>query len=456
MDIKIYEDQTGLMVFPENRSLKDDNIVKLFHNKVDLFIKKTGNTLGICCYMLAHKGLARDLGYYIIYTNFYSDTIFANFKKDTDKILRDLKLQISPNSPENTIFNNMEKFDPIPRAKLEYGYEHNTDAIKNAVSDGKHLEYITGNINEISIFCRDILKKINNVDIYVTSGESKLGSINISRKDHERLFYPSEITKNILNDYEKKLKSNKDKDNERLGKEKIAEGFSGPIKDGINIFKNIGHDPTGYVIDEMNKVIDINKIYNALADKMDLKSGDKNEKEGLGIISKIFIGFTILIIGIVIGMIGQQHYFANSGILKDIGFETATASPTVIATPTVTASPTVIATPTVTASPTVIVMTNGTTPIPINTPLTFLNSYPQDTIANSSINENITFSVTTNKIADITWRLNSVRLQYNQSVNTSNYTTTASVTGMSIVNVTANTVNETISKEWKWNITKGR
>lgn len=437
MNIRIYEDQTGLMVFPDNRSLKDDNIVKLFHNKVDLSIKKTGNNLEIYCYMLAHKGLARDLGYYIIYTNIYSDTIFTNLKKDTDKILRDLKFQISSNTSENTVFNNIEKFDPIPGSKLEYAHGHNTDAIKNAVGEGRRLEYIAGNINEISIFCRDVLKNINNVEIYITSGENKLGNINISRKSHERLFYPSEETKSILNYYENKLKSNKDKDEEKLGKEKIAEGFSGPIKDGINIFKNIGHDPTDSIIDEMNKVIDVNKIYNNLENKRNLKREDKTEKEGLGIISKIFICFAILIVGIVIGMIGKPYLEAD--LFKYIEGST---------TPTITTSPTTIPTPTATPIPTIV------TPVPTSVPLAFLNTFPAGNSANSSVNEITTFSITINKPTDVTWRLNNVKLQYNQSVNISSYATTASATGMSTVNVTANTENESIHWEWKWNITK--
>lgn len=434
MNIKIYEDQTGLMVFPESRSLKDDNIVKLFHNKVDLSIKKIGNTLEIYCYMLAHKGLARDLGYYIIYTNFYSGNIFTNFKKDTDKILRDLKFQISSNISENTIFNNIEKFDPIPGSKLEYSHEHNTDAIKNAVGEGNRLEYTAGNISDISIFCRDVLKNINNVEIYITSGENKLGNINISRKSHERLFYPSESTKNILNDYEKKLKSYKDKDEERLGKEKIAEGFSGPIKDGIKIFKDIGHDPTEFIIDEMNKVADINKIYTNLENKRNLKREDKTEKEGLGILSKIFIFFAILIVGIVIGMVGKPYL--ETDIFKYIGNPTG---------PTITVSPTIIPTPTVTLIP--------TTPVPTSVPLTFLNAFPAGNSASSSVNETTTFSVTTNQIADITWHLNTGKAQYDQGVNISSYTTIASATGMSIVNVTAENINGSFSKEWKWNIT---
>lgn len=448
MNIKVYEDQTGLMVFPENRPQKDENIVKLFHNKVDLFVKKTGDNLEISCYMLAHKGLARDLGYYIIYTNFYSDAVFANFKKDIDKILRDLKIQVSSNNQENIIFDNIEKFDPKTGIKLDYGYEHNIDVVKNTLREGKRLEYTAGNVNEISIFCRDVLKKINNVEICITSGDNKLGNINISRKKNEKFFYPSESTKQILNEYKKK-------ESEGLGKDKIAEGFSGPIKDGVNIFKNIGRDPTDSIINEMNKVVDINKIYDNLSSRIGKKDKDETTNEGLGVISKIFIGFTILVIGIVIGMI--IYPYVEGKFIKGIeNPATITANPTMTPIPTImTPIPT-----STTPIPTIMTPVPNSTSIPTNgsansTNLTILTFYPKDKVINGFINNESTFSITTNQITDITWRLNGDKVQYNPGANTSNYTTTASVTGMLIINVTADTVNGSVSREWTWNIKKG-
>ena len=323
----------------------------------------------------------------------------------------------------------------------------NIDAVKNAVNDGKRLEYTAGNINEISIFCRDVLKRVNNVEIYITSGENKLGNINISRKKHERFFFPSESTKQILTEYEKKSKSYKDKDDEKLGKEKIAEGFSGPIRDGINIFKNIGHDPTESVIEEMNKIIDINKIYNTLTNKINLKSG-KTKKEGLGIISKIFIGLTIFIVGMAVGMIIQPNF--EGKFFKEIeNPTTVTTNPTAIPTPTsITPIPTETSIPTETPIPTSQIL------IPAN--ISILNTYPASIAINSSVGEQMTFGIATNQLADITWRLNNIKVQYTQSVNTSNYTNPALVTGMFIVNVTADTANGSASREWTWNITQGR
>ena len=40
MDIRIFEDQTGFMMFPEKSLDKDMNIVRLFDNKIDLYIKR--------------------------------------------------------------------------------------------------------------------------------------------------------------------------------------------------------------------------------------------------------------------------------------------------------------------------------------------------------------------------------------------------------------------------------
>jgi len=91
------------------------------------------------------------------------------------------------------------------------------------------------------------------------------------------------------------------------------------------------------------------------------------------------------------------------------------------------------------------------TPVPTeHVPLTFLNSDPKDTVINSSIDEQVIFSITTNQPADVTWSLNNEKVQSDQSVTTSNYIDTASVSGMSIVDVTAKTATDSISKEWKW------
>jgi hypothetical protein len=90
-------------------------------------------------------------------------------------------------------------------------------------------------------------------------------------------------------------------------------------------------------------------------------------------------------------------------------------------------------------------------PVPSeNAPLTFLNSDPKDTVVNSSINEQVAFSITISQPGDVTWSLNNVKVKYDPNAVSSNYIATASTIGMSIVDVYARSINSSASKEWKW------
>ena len=82
MDITIYEDQTGLMLFPVEKTEKNIQIVSFFNNNIDLFLEKIGDNLAIYCHLIASKASSRPIGYYVIFKDVYNDQIFSNFKKE--------------------------------------------------------------------------------------------------------------------------------------------------------------------------------------------------------------------------------------------------------------------------------------------------------------------------------------------------------------------------------------
>ena len=295
MDIEIYEDQTGLMLFPEKRSDKNREIVRLFDNKVELFIKRAGAKLEIDCYILAHKGFSRDIGYYIIYKDEYTDYSFTNFKNEAKKILQKLEIQFHPDSTETILFNNIEKFDSYER------YHDDIDAIINAVNSYASLEYKSGNIRQTAIFCRELLRDINNIKIAISSEASKVGNVNIliNKKNDESLI-PTEDTRTILSENRRKIINNKKKEEAIRGKDKVIEGFVS-IKDGVNILKSAGYDPTEIIIDEANKVIGKSLIDKEKYERDKEKERDKNKTGyGLYIITFIMVAMIGMIDGVYI------------------------------------------------------------------------------------------------------------------------------------------------------------
>lgn len=237
-NIKIYEDQTGLMLFPEKRTDKDREIVRFFDNKINLYIKKSENNIEMCIYIKAQKGLERPLGYYIIYIGNYDNNFFTNFRRNIDITLHDLKLQPLSGDKENTVFDNIGRFDSIGRLSGDI------NVIRNAIGSNDYLGYRCGNIGDISTFCNQILKNINNIKIAISSEDSTLGQINILiDKRYEEPLTPNDRTIDILNRYRTRLWNNKKSIEGRPGKDKIAEGRDS-IKEGIRRLESSGHSST--------------------------------------------------------------------------------------------------------------------------------------------------------------------------------------------------------------------
>lgn len=244
MDIKIYEDQTGQMFYPEKRTDKDRDIVRLFDNKIDIFIKKTNDNIEISCYALIQKSLERAIGCYITYEGNKYNQMFTEFKNEANKALTDLGFKISNDDIENAIFNNLEKFDTSSRL-------HNINIIINALNSGECLYYGGGNFSEIGGFCKDILSLAPNIKISISPKESRLGEINILRNTtYEEYLSPFDKTKQILDRQQdriaqKIIDERRKIEDERKTKEKEAathqldEGINS-IEKAVNTLKTAG------------------------------------------------------------------------------------------------------------------------------------------------------------------------------------------------------------------------
>ncbi len=265
MDIKIYEDQTGQMFYPEKRTDKDRDIVRLFDNKIDIFVKKTNDNIEISCYALIQKSLERAIGCYITYKGNKYNQMFTEFKNEANKALTNLGFKISNDDTENAIFNNLEKFDASSRL-------HDINIIINALNSGECLYYGGGNFSEIGGFCKDILSLTPNIKISISPKENRLGELNILRNTtYEEYLSPFDKTKQILDRQQdriaqKIIDERKKIEDERKNKEK--EAATHQLDEGINsIEKAVNTLKTaGFTRNELNPIFNIyttriNKVF---------------------------------------------------------------------------------------------------------------------------------------------------------------------------------------------------
>ncbi len=312
--MKIYEDQTGLL-FPHHKE-KNEKAIIFFNKGVELYIDKKDERIIIYCFVLAHKYLSRDQGYYIVSDN--SDaksSIFNEFKKNAAKLLQDLELQPRHGDMDNAIFDNFDKFD-----LKKYSYSGTTykdiDIISGIIykEPDLYLDYRGSDVAGILTFCYQLLKT-KNVKIAVSSEEIKLCNINILRnKKSQEPLAPSGITIQILDNYrrmqtKKKLDIKRKEEIER-GKNRLTEGFD-LINDGIRIFKNLGCDPTDVIIDKVSKVTGIN-INSKIVKRENNLVGSDEKKGTIGHIVLIAIfGIIMIVLGIIIGIYLMKHYGIN-------------------------------------------------------------------------------------------------------------------------------------------------
>lgn len=249
MNVKIYDEKTGWMIFPifpGKEPEKDENIIELFNNHIDLYLEKKDKELMISCHV-SIQGHEESNGYYIKSLGKYEDNSFTEFKKESNKALRTLGLQTNPSDVNNLMLYNIEKLD------LDIYLHEDTEIVEQVLKSGEYLEYQGGNIDEITIFCKDIIKNIDNSKIAISSDKSKLGDINIlSTKKHEEPLYPNERTRAILNKYKKEFIDKKKKEEENIAKSKINDGII-LIKEGLTILRSSGYDPTK-ISEEVNRI----------------------------------------------------------------------------------------------------------------------------------------------------------------------------------------------------------
>lgn len=314
MEMKIYEDQTGL-IFPHHKE-KNERAVTFFNRGVDLYIGKKDERITIYCFVLAHKRLARDQGYYIVSDNSnITPSIFSEFKKNAIKLLQDLELQPRHGDIDNAIFDNLDKFD-ISVYSYDRTIYKDIDIIADIIykKPDQYLEYRGSNIAEILTFCYRLLK-IKDVKIAVSSEEIKSCNINILRyKKSQEPLTPSGSTIQILDYYgrtqaEKRLDIKRKEELER-GKNKIIEGFA-LIEDGLRIFKNSGRDPTDLIMGEIGKAAGINITPETIKNGND-SIDDRGKKGTIGHIILITIfGILMVILGIIIGIYLIKYYGIN-------------------------------------------------------------------------------------------------------------------------------------------------
>lgn len=282
MNVKIYEERTGQMIFPivpGKEPEKDENIIDLFNNHIDLYTEKKAKTIRVTCHVSIQQSPEESKGYYITTLSKYEDDIFTEFKKESNKALRILNIQRNPDDTNNIMFNNIEKLD------LDLYLHEDTEIVALVLQSGEYLEYQAGNIDEISIFCKDVIRKIENSKIAISSDVNKLGDINILRtRRHEEPLRPNERTRVILDKYRKELVEKKRKEEENIARGKINEGTV-LIKEGLTILRSTGYEPKD-ISEEIDKVFEevsaSNKIkLNIIKGKDKARSVDKGREKSV-------------------------------------------------------------------------------------------------------------------------------------------------------------------------------
>lgn len=220
MDIKIFEDQTGLMMFPEKSldktSSKNMDVVKLFDNKIDLRIINREDSLEITCYLLVHRGQERAIGCYIVGKDKYTDRTFGNFKKDANDALRNIGFEHHHNNEENVVFDHIGKFD------IDGQSHKDIDLIVEAKNSGERVGYKGGDIGEIAVLCRQVLKKISSIDIVISTVENNMGHINVIRsKIHDERLSPTSQGKQALDRQIRKAEQRRVEEQKKLEIERM-------------------------------------------------------------------------------------------------------------------------------------------------------------------------------------------------------------------------------------------
>ncbi len=301
MNIKIFEDQTGFALFPEKSFNKNSDIVRLFDNKIDLYVSKEDNNLEISCYVLVYKGHERPIGCYIIGSNKHVDNIFTSFKKEANEALNNIGFKPQSDNVENAIFDGLEKFDSNISSKIDI------DEISKALESREKLSYNAGDVTEIAVFFRQLLKTIENIKITVSTGTTNFGDINVLRnKTYQERLSPTTETKDIFDRRRNSIRrkkedeENKKRDEEKIKKRDLARDNVGEgiklIKDGLSIKRSAGYDT-----EEDNK-----SIYSEISGKP-----FPEKSRGIGTGAATLMAIATLMFGLIVGGVVMNYYLTN-------------------------------------------------------------------------------------------------------------------------------------------------
>lgn len=265
MNVKIYEEQTGLIIFPivpGKEPDKDESIINFFNNGVDLYVEKKAKELRISCHVVVKSDQDKNKGYYIKSISKFEDDSFTEFKKESNKTLRALGFQHDIDDMNNMMLDNIEKLD------IDIYCHEDTEIIAHVLESGEYLEYKAGNIDEITIFCKDILRKIVNSKIAISSRENTLGDINIFRtRKHEEPLLSNARTRQVLDKLRTDLIEKKRQEDENLARYKINDGTN-LIKEGLTILRSTGYEPK-----DISKEID--SIYSEISTSNKIRLKEK-------------------------------------------------------------------------------------------------------------------------------------------------------------------------------------
>lgn len=236
MEIFIYEDQNGKQLYPEGSNHNEEYIKKQFFNNITLDLNRKGDLLEITCFVVA-RGIQRIEGYYIKYIDKYSEKIYEKFKNQADIALLELNYKPRLDDIRNTIFNNITKFDKY-QADTNFQANTNFQADINYYAENKNdvLEYLGGDIYNLSLFCINILRQFKNVEVVISFNKCKYGNFNIfiENNNYEGIIQKTRETEQKLSKYNLKSMKLEKETKIKNGKNLIKSGIDELFNSGLN------------------------------------------------------------------------------------------------------------------------------------------------------------------------------------------------------------------------------
>lgn len=210
----VYEDQDGLMMFPnDSNGSKSKGIVHYFENRIVFLLKKKDQDIQIICHIMGSKGRERGTGLYIKYQGHYSKQLFNDFKTEGESALKKIGFNLLEDDSStniyrnNTLFKNISSFD-FERTKLRLE-KSEIRVIKEASKNKENLIYLGGDISTISSFIETLLVNISEFSLCISPIKCQICDINIQSSldmGELKLIEPTSVIENIKNQNVESLK----------------------------------------------------------------------------------------------------------------------------------------------------------------------------------------------------------------------------------------------------------